>query len=115
VVTLKALFQVNKLGDWKTALGNITNFPGGLEEGEDSIIWVVVNGDAVLIVKDAESMEKIEALARDSKVSFFFCKNSIRHHEIKEDDLPSFIDKVKAGATFIARAQNLEGFSYQKP
>jgi uncharacterized protein len=115
-MNIRALFHISKVGEWETILGNVSAYIGSLTGDEKFVpfTWVVANGDAVMVVKDTKTMEKMEELSRKG-IRFHFCKKSIKRYEIDKKKIPKFIEKVESSACFIIRAQYISHFAYYKP
>lgn len=115
---LKALFHINEIEKWETALGNIVNLIKDVGEGAVDIA-VLANGPSVSAYADEGRLTAMRELAEQG-ANFLVCRNSLKKMCsggsvcISEDSLPSFVRVVPAGITEIIRRQ-ADGYAYVKP
>lgn len=104
---MKVIFHIDELKKWPQVLTNVSNF---LKEIEDADILVLANGEAVRFYKEEKDLSKL----KDMNAKFLACRNALNANEIKEDEIPNFINTVSAGVVELAKRQE-EGYSYIRP
>lgn len=111
---VNVVFHVDEIEKWELALANVHNLLAGIEV-ERSQVEVVANGKGVEIFAspDEKSLHTMTILA-DRGVRFCACQNSLKSHNINEEEVPEFFVVVPIGVLELAEKQ-LRGFAYIKP
>ena len=111
----RVVFEVNVQGteQWQGILKNIENLQKAFGR-ETTEIEVVAHGKGLgLILKTNEAMRERLQLISDSAVHFAACQNTMRHMNLKREDLIPFATTVDSGVAEVVRKQEA-GWSYIK-
>jgi hypothetical protein len=109
----KVVFQMNEPeGEaWDSLIGHVNNLRTAFAK-DGSRVEVVFFGPGLpmLLNKDSKYEKRLKQLA-DSGVKLAACQNSMRHLNVKTEDLFPFATQVDSGVAELARKQE-EGWAY---
>ncbi len=116
---MKVVFHVNETDKWPSVVSNVTNILAySKETGEQFVIDVVANGEAVIELSEKTAHIKglCESLRELSiqNVRIFSCRNAMRKYSVDEKELYQFVTAVPAGVVALIQRQ-AEGYAYIKP
>ena len=110
----KVVFHLNENNPnkWEALIGNIGNLIK--EVGEDHNIDVVVHGDGInFLLKNTATLEPEIKKFDELGVTFIACRNTLKHHDLSEDELIPTAAAVNSGVAYIVEAQ-ANGYQYIK-
>ncbi len=112
---MKTLFHLNssEVSKQSELLGNIQNLMDDKTVEVDEIV-VLLNADAVDMVKQGSQAEEFLEEFIEEGVEIKACSNSLENREIGEDDIVESVETVPSGVGELTRLQD-EGFHYIKP
>lgn len=103
---MKVIFHVDEMERWDLTLKNVHNF---LTEVPDVCVEVLVNAEAVKIFENVNDLKQVP-----DKAKIMVCRNALKAHHIREEDLAPDIQVVPAGVVWLAERQHA-GFAYIRP
>ena len=111
----RVVFEVTTEGEaqWEAILNNVENLQKAF--GKESVeIEVVAHGKGLGLLKKTNTglKERIASIA-SSQVRFVACENTMRHMQVKKEDLLPEAGTVDSGVAEVVRKQE-EGWSYIK-
>lgn len=111
----RVVFEVTTEGEsqWEAMLNNVENLQKAF--GKESVeIEVVAHGKGLGLLKKTNTgiKERIASIA-SSQVRFVACENTMRHMQVKKEDLLPEGGTVDSGVAEVVRKQE-EGWSYIK-
>ena len=98
---------------WEATLNNVENLAKAL--GSATSIEVVAHGKGLamlVLAKDASARDRLQRISEQGTV-FAACQNTMRHQNIKKEDLVPFAKTVDSGVAEVVRKQEA-GWSYLK-
>ena len=113
MVDYKTIFHLDEVNKSRLVFSNVRNLLNDFS-GRDIEVEVLVNSEAVKILKKGSEYEDVIKELDNEGVEMVACLNSLKAFKVREGSLLDIVSVVDSGVSELSVKQ-FEGFSYIKP